>query len=563
MDKRPEILIVDDSKTNRAVLRGIFKQNYELVEAEDGEIAIQVLESHPDIALILLDINMPRMNGYELLAYLQQDSQLSNIPVVIDTEFGDEESELKALKLGAMDFLTKPYNPEIVLHRVQNVMAKLQLEQQHTEQRMNEKQIKELRYQAEHDLMTGIYQRETFYTKTVAMLHANTDIKYMLIQWDIERFKVINDLYGTDVGDAVLIGIARTFDDIVLGIGTYGRLTADNFVCCVPKDRISVEQLLKQFEKSFCRLQLNYQISLYAGVYDIHNIEVPIDQMCDRACLALRTIKGNYMKHYAMYDNKLRETMLEEQYIVSEMQSALEEHQFDIYLQPIYNIASEQVVSAEALVRWHHPDKGMIMPGLFIPLFERNGFITKLDAYVWERTCQYLKKRKTEGKKEIPISVNVSRMNLYNPNFCEDMIALLQKYHLDARALKLEITESAYIDNARQLLETMGKLQEYGFKILTDDFGSGYSSLNMLKDVPADILKIDMKFIDDLEHSDRAGNILTSVIRMAKWLDMSVVAEGVETKRQFEFLRSIECDDVQGYYFSRPLPIDQFEALVD
>lgn len=563
MDRQSVILIVDDSRTNRAVLRGIFKKKYGLLEAKDGQEAVHILAEKKDISLILLDINMPRMNGFELLEYLQKDAGLAEIPVVINTELGDEEYEIKALKLGAMDFISKPYNPEIVLHRVQNVMAKLQLEHRRTEQEMQVKLIEELRYHVERDLLTGIYNRETFCKRTVTLLQENKDQEYTLMQWDIERFKVINDLFGTEIGDKVLIGIAKALSLLIKGIGTYARMKGDNFVCCVPKEKMDAMQILDKFEETFKELNLNYNIAIYVGIYPIRDITVPIDQMCDRANLALHTIKGNYVKRYAVYDNKLRESMLEEQHIVSEMQVALEQDQFCIYLQPIYNIKEGIPVSAEALVRWKHPVKGMIMPGIFIPLFERNGFITQLDSYVWEETCKYLRKRKLEGRKQIPISVNVSRMNLYNPNFSAKILDLVNKYGLDSSMLKLEVTESAYIDNPRQLLETMGELQKNGFKILTDDFGSGYSSLNMLKDVPADVLKIDMKFIDDLEHSSRAGNIITSVVRMAKWLDMSVVAEGVETKLQFEFLRSIDCDDVQGYYFSKPLPISEFEELVD
>lgn len=393
------------------------------------------------------------------------------------------------------------------------------------------------------------------------MINENQDAEYALLCWDIERFKVINDLFGTDIGDRILKEIAANLDKTLNGIGTYGRLKADNFVCCYPKKYVKPSKLMERLENSFSALHLNYRISLYMGIYYITNREVPVDQMCDRANLAINTVKGNSIRNIAIYDDKLRNTMLEEQQIVTQMHHALEKRQFCIYMQPVYHLKTKQLVSAEALVRWKHPTRGMILPSAFIPLLERNGFITRLDAFVWEEACKYLSRNRKEGRADIPISVNVSRMNLFDSTLCNKFIKLIHKYDLEPSLLKLEITESAYMDNPRQLLEIMKKLQGFGFQILTDDFGSGYSSLNMLKDVPADILKLDMKFINSIGTSKRAENILINVIYLAKDLDMTVIAEGVETKEQLDFLENIGCENVQGFYFSKPLPELEFIKL--
>lgn len=556
------ILIVDDSKTNRSMLKDIFKDSYLLAEAVDGEEAMKQLRQNQNIAMVLLDLNMPRMDGYEVLEEMQKDPVLSKIPVVVNTQFGDAQNEIKALKLGAVDFITKPYNPETVLHRVRNVIDHMRYERQCVEEEMTKRQMSELKFRAERDMLTGIYNRETFCRKTLEMLQGNRDKTYVLLQWDIQRFKVINDLFGVKTGDKILRIIALKFAGIFKGVGTFGRIKADNFACCYQKHMFEVEDLLQQIETAFKVLQLNYDIAVYIGVYPISNISVPVDQMCDRANMALLTVKGNYIKRYAVYDNKLRETMLQEQQIVSEMNEALAKKQFCIYLQPIYNLIDERPIAAEALVRWKHPERGIISPGVFIPLFEKNGFIIKMDEYVWEETCRFIREELDAGKPTVPISVNVSRINLYNPLLCENILALITKYKLQPSMLKLEITESAYTDNPLQLIETIKKLQAYGFNVLTDDFGSGYSSLNMLKDVPTDILKIDIKFIDDLEWSKRARSVLKSVVQMAKLLDMVVVAEGVETKAQLDFLKEIDCDRVQGFYFSKPLPEDKFDCLM-
>lgn len=422
----------------------------------------------------------------------------------------------------------------------------------------NEKLI----YSADYDVLTGIYNRQAFCRETAKILETETDKKYVLLRLDVERFKVINDLFGTETGDEVLCTIAWNFKRSLKRGGTYGRLEADHFVCCFPEKYFNAEKILERIDKVINRIKINYSIVVNFGVYPIDDISLPIERMCDRAHLALRTIKGNYLKKYAFYDENLRNTILKEQQIANEMDYALNNGQFKIHLQPIYSVASEKPVSAEALVRWYHPQRGLISPADFIPLFERNGFISKLDAYVWEEVCKFIKTEQNKGNVVVPISVNVSRINLYNANICNDIIGLTKKYGIEPEMLKLEITESAYTDNPRQLLKVMETLQKYGFEVLMDDFGSGYSSLNMLKDVPVDILKIDMKFIEDLEVSSRAGSVMTNVIRMAKWLNMSVVAEGVETKAQLVVLRNIGCDKVQGYYLSKPLPTEEFEKLM-
>ncbi|MEG0216548.1 MAG: EAL domain-containing protein, partial [Hungatella sp.] len=258
---------------------------------------------------------------------------------------------------------------------------------------------------------------------------------------------------------------------------------------------------------------------------------------------------------------RMSATLTMEQEITNDMKYALENGQFEIYLQPQYNIHTKLPCGAEALVRWMHPKKGMLSPGIFIPIFERNGFITKLDYYVWEQACRCLHEWILQGIKPYPISVNVSRVDLYNPKLVETFLELVDRYEIEPRLLNLELTESAYTDNPIAMKKMMERLQEHGFLIMMDDFGSGYSSLSLLKDILVDVLKIDMQFLSKTEIPGRGENIIASVIRMAKWLNIPVIAEGAESGDQVDFLRSVGCDFVQGYYFARPMPVSDYEQL--
>ena len=427
-----------------------------------------------------------------------------------------------------------------------------------------EKKINELlQYQTEHDELTGVLNRETFFKKTAEMLKTNPDIQYVLLRTNIENLKVINEMLGSETGDIMLKAVVKELNKWMHNNGTLGRLHSDHFVVCMPLKQFNIASIKKRLSHIFDELNISYNAIVSIGIYEITDINVPISQMCDRAYLSMATIKGNYLKRYAYYDNKMRETLLREQETISEMDEALAERQFKIYLQPIYDSYTQTMSSAEALVRWEHPVKGLILPSYFIPLFERNGFITQLDRYVWEAACIFLRKRMDEKQRVVPISVNISRMNFYSPDLTEFLNSLIKKYNLAPSQLHLEITESAYAENPDQLLKALKTLRDSGFKICMDDFGSGYSSLNMLMDTQIDIIKFDKRFMQELSTSSRASNLLGSIVSMAKWLAIEVIAEGVETKEQFDYLRSIGCDNIQGFYFSDAMPEDKFAVLLD
>ena len=689
MQREKTMLIADDVELNRALLENIFDDEYSILQAADGVEAMEILRSQP-VDVVLLDIVMPRMDGFEVLKTMKEEETLSGIPVIMATS-EKENSEERALLLGADDFINKPYRAMVVKKRVENIVVKHILERKRlenalfetrnelnslidsvpggigvwkvtdkvqveyfndgfcrqfgydreefqekfssdltalwvggdteyilnrlrenkdsndrislvhqvrrkdkslrwfslnalkykvedgvpvfrivnidvTESRENELLIEqkneELRYLLDHDALTGLYNRSTFCRKTADFLRQNPEGTYNMVQFDIERFKVINELYGNFMGDRILLLIAEGLQKCLKSKGTYGRLEADHFAVCLPAGTEELQQVRDQMEKSLASMKIEQKINLYYGVYTIEDRGMSVDLMCDRANLALRTVKGNSNRAYAVYNDELHQVVLSEQQLTNSMEEALLQRQFEVYYQPVVDLNTGDVVSAEALVRWNHPEKGMVSPGFFIPFFEHNGFIIKLDAYIREEVCRNMMELRRRGLRNIPVSVNVSRLEFYDPNLCRSIIDLTERYRLEPQMMRLEITESAYTDNPQQLLAAMKELQNYGFQVLMDDFGSGYSSLNMLKDVPVDILKMDMKFLEDQGISGRGPEILASLVRMAKKLGMRTIAEGIETKEQGDFLRSVGCEYGQGYYYARPMPADSFTSLL-
>ena len=566
MNDRLTMLIVDDVEINRAILAQFFAEDYQIVEAGNGQEALDIIESQR-IDIVMLDLVMPIMGGMELLSIMHKSEKLNQIPVIVTTSQGAVNSEVQAMERGAADFITKPYNPTIVRCRVHNVMARMENEWRKMEQAAQDVQLREMRHNIEIDRLTGIYNHEAFLAKAASMIQENRDVRYSIAYFNISCFKVINELFNMETGDMILRTAATYFKTIAGKRGIAGRISADQFAICVPKDMLDIELVLQGMDGVMNSLAIYRNLAFYAGIYNVDNIYISVSQMLDRAHMALNTVKGKYNERYAVYDERLRTTMIEEQMIVREMELALDSRQFTMYLQPVFDVETGKPVAAEALVRWIHPNQGMLRPDKFMAIFEKNGFIARLDHYMWEEACKFLSSQRDRGLPVIPISVNMSRLNLYDTGFIEILQGLLRKYNLKSSMLKLEITESAYIENPQQLIKVLKRLQAYGFQVMMDDFGSGYSSLDMLKNLPVDVLKIDMSFVHELEKSQRAAIIMKSIIQMTKWLEMDIIVEGVETKEQLDLLTELGCRKIQGYYFARPMPsgdcMEMLENLAD
>ncbi|WMI82327.1 EAL domain-containing protein [Anaerotignum sp. MB30-C6] len=556
------ILIADDAEINRLLLKKIFGEEYFIEEAANGLEALQKLREMPEIAVLILDIMMPKLDGFGVLEVMQKDEHLRTIPTVVITANNEEDTQIRALSGGATDVLTKPFSSQIIMHRIKNIMTRREAEKLAEQNRAYKRELR-LMYT---DEKSGLYNKNAFHRYTARMLEKNHHKKFLLFRWDIDNFKVFNDWFGTEVGDEYLKKIGdfyRKYGKQNTALMTYARYDADHFVCCQEAEGFNPEAITKIIDEYMGQLKnLDFEYTPRVGIYMINDPTLDVALMCDRALLALRSIKDSYGKRFAWFDDSMRESMIEQQEIVNEMEFALKDGQFSAYLQPQYNYDNGRLIGAEALVRWKHPVKGDIMPSKFIPLFERNGFISKLDEYIWEQICILLRKWKDEGIPLVPISVNVSRRDIYNPHLFGNILALLGKYNLDPALLHLEITESAYTQNAEQLVTTVNLLRSHGLKVHMDDFGSGYSSLSMLQDVPVDLLKLDMRFLGNDYKEERSGNILNAVVRMATALQLPVLAEGVETKEQADFLRSIGCLRMQGYFFARPMPTEEFEELL-
>lgn len=555
MTRKHTILIVDDARHNRTALREILNDNYIVLEAENGQNALAVLEEkYQAVTVIILDLIMPDMSGLELLEIFHKDVRYQNIPVIAMLRGINDEIECKCLEYGAWDFMRKPYDPMIVRFRVKNVIERSQM-------RVDD----ELKYRAEYDVLTGILNKSKFFYNTRNMLNIFGTEDFAFIRIDIEKFQLINSFFGMDEGDNLLKYMADYLQNVEKEYRyiTYGRIEADIFAVCFSyKSEKEITDFVKKFTNQMEKDPLDFDITPFFGVYLVKNRDLSINEMYDKANLASKNCKGNYIQNYFFYTKEMSEEIIKEQHIINNMKNALKNEEFVLYLQPKYELQRNSIAGAEVLVRWITADGRMISPGEFIPVFERNGFILKLDQYVWEKTCQLLAGWRDEGSKIFPVSVNISRVSLYNPKIVDVICGLTEKYNIPPEWLQLELTESAYTGNPKAIKEMMEQLQKKGFSILMDDFGSGYSSLNVLKDIAVDVLKIDMKFLDGSGDDGRSENILASVVRMAKWLNMPVVAEGAERKEQVSFLHSIGCEYVQGFYFARPMPVKEYEKLL-
>lgn len=421
--------------------------------------------------------------------------------------------------------------------------------------------IQALRYRAEYDPLTGVHNMHTFYTRAEQLIRSHPEREYSIIRMDIDRFKVVNDLYGLEEGDRLLKTMADALRELMPERGVCGRLSGDIFCVCVDYTREEVMAFVNAMTEKLAAYPLASRLVPSFGICRVDSPDTPISVLCDWANLALKTVKGNVLVSYAFYDETLRNRILVEKNIENRMNEALEQGQFQLYLQPKVHIPTSRIIGSEGLVRWVPSDGTIIPPDKFIPLFEKNGFIIRLDEYIWEQACMTLRRWLDQGLVPTPMSVNVSRLHVHDTRLCEKLAALIDRYRLPPHLLELELTESMFLDNNDVLLETINTLQRRGFLLSLDDFGTGYSSLNLLKGLPIDIIKIDRGFLGEVGTSLRGRTVVRHTIALVRDLDLQIIAEGVETGEQAAFLLDAGCDLAQGFHYSRPVPVAQFERL--
>lgn len=411
----------------------------------------------------------------------------------------------------------------------------------------------------------GLHDRVNFFELVDDKLDAEYHGAYCLAAIDIEHFKVFNKWYGRERGEEFLNAIALQLRKLEQRSDSIaGYFGGDNFAILLPDQPELLEMLQSELKQTTMEFGNTIGFLPAIGIYRIGEEKAPAMTMYDYALTALSHVVGNYERRSLVYSPSMTDRVEEELRIMLEVKDALEQHQITFYVQPKCRISNGKVVGGEALVRWIHPAKGMISPAVFIPVLEKNGFISVLDRYIWEEVCKKLRVWMDKGLHPVPVSINVSRMDILSMDVVDYLDRLVEKYQIEHRMLKVEITESAYAENAEQILSTLQKLREAGFSILMDDFGSGYSSLNMLKSVIVDVIKIDMRFLDMEEDETEKGiGILESVINMSSTMGIPVIVEGVETKKQEDYLFGMGCRYAQGYYYYKPMPADDFEKLLD
>ncbi len=415
------------------------------------------------------------------------------------------------------------------------------------------------KYRASHDILTGLLNKEQFYIETAKLIKENRDVKYCLVCSNIKDFKFVNELFGIEKGNEILKKQAEYMKNFIGEDSLAARLHADRFAMCMPRIRFDedlINEAITGIQEAF--KNSSFHMHIFVGVYDIHDVEERVSIMCDKANLASETIKNEYKSSVAYYTEHLLEKSIEERKIIGEFDRALDNEEFVMFLQPQVDVSGKPFGS-EALVRWQHPDKGLLAPGVFIDVLEKTGFVYRLDRYMWDKAVKQLAEWKKRGINDYHISVNISTKDFYLIDVYETFVGLVEKYDIDPKLLKLEITETALMSDFNKNMVIIKRLQKYGFDIEIDDFGSGYSSLNMLKDISADVLKIDMGFLRASENEVKGQDILESIIGLANKLGMRVITEGVEKKTQVDMLYDMGCKMFQGYYFSKPIPVDEFE----
>ena len=551
-----QILVVDDEAINREMMGMILGADYDVSYAQDGlEALAKIRENARTLSLVMLDLLMPGMHGLELLKIMKEEEALASLPVIVLTS--EKDMEVESLHKGASDFISKPYElPEVILARVQRTIELFE--------------DRQIIMSTERDDLTGLYNKEYFYryAEQFDRHHAAVPMDAILI--DVNHFHMINERYGRHYGDELLRRIGEKVRMLILEAGgMVCRREADTFMAYCPHGsdyKAIAENASIEIEEtgSSGRGRSGNRIRLRMGVYANVDKGLGIEHCFDRAKIAADNVRGNYRNNIGFYDNDLHEKELFDERLIEGLDRAMEEKQLKVFFQPKYNIQGEKprLASAEALIRWQHPDLGMISPGIFIPLFERNGLIQRVDVFAWREAAALARSWREKYGLTVPISVNVSRIDMYDPELVDIFVSIVNENGIAPHDLLLEITESAYTEDSDQIISTVKELRSRGFRVEMDDFGTGYSSLNMLSSLPIDVLKLDMRFMQQ-EH-DGLGNMrmVKLMIDIADYLEVPVVAEGVETMDQMAVLKDLGCDMVQGYCFSKPLPAAEFEALV-
>ena len=544
-----QLLIASAHAEAAEPLAEMLRDRYELLSSHGyDEMLATIILRRDTLSLVILDLEMPDMSGLDALQKLKAESGTARLPIMVVSSQLSREAQ--CLRTGAIDFIAKPYPPaDVMLARVQRSIE------------LSEN--REIISLTERDPMTGLFNREYFYRYGVQFDAYHKDMPMDAIVVNINHFRMINERYGRSTGDEIIRQIGQSLRNSVAEAGgIVCRRNGDVFLVYCPH-REDYEEILDN--ASVLPARRNIHLRLRMGVYPNVDKTLEIERRFDHAKMALDAGRGSYNRRISFYDKALHDAELLSSRLLEDFNEAIEGGQFLVYYQPKYDIRRSDPVlnSAEALVRWRHPELGMIRPDQFIALFEENGLIPQLDNYIWRQVAAQMARWRERFGKPFPVSVNVSRVDMYDPDFVANMTALVREFGIRPEDFLLEITESAYTQDSEQIVENVKRLRDAGFLIEMDDFGSGYSSLNMISTLPIDVIKLDMQFIRNAFKEQGNTRMLEAVIGIADSLYVPTVAEGVETAEQLQALRAMGCDVAQGYYFSKPVPPEVFEKYIE
>ena len=538
--KKSTILLVEDNASNEASLFDIISEDFGIVKASPDNAVEMLSDGSINYSVAIIGINC----AIPILHELRHIKGFEKFPVLISTDIDNSEVENELLDLGILDFLKTPFNKWRVINRLK---VALKLSEAN-------KMIDEL----ERDELTGLLTRKAFLRKVNKVINENHEKSYCIIAFDFDNFKSSNSLYGVEKCNEFL---AYTAHEMMKAQpdGIAGRYGGDQYILFFDYQKeVNIERLNTLTKKILDTAPIPHQI-VKMGVYSPIDTDAPLVINCDRAFLAISEIKGKYGKNLAFFEDHLQNHLLNEQRIIETMERALEEKQFQVFYQPKHETVTGHIAGAEALVRWNHPEYGFMSPNQFIPLFERNGFITKLDCFVLEQVCKDIKRWQQDGLPLVPVSVNVSRFDFLEEGCIQKQINLIESYGIDHNLLHMEVTESLYYESTELIISQVKQTQDLGFMIEMDDFGAGYSSLGLLSTFPLNVIKLDISFVRNIKTNEI---VIENIIKMAHRMGLLTIAEGVETLEEYKILKSLGCDFIQGFYFSKPLPVREFETYL-
>ena len=544
--EKRKILIVENDEFNLKSLISLLADRYEIITACDGKIGLRLLEeNYKDLALVLMNIQIPVLSGFDFLRKVQEDPFLSLIPIIVMTASDAPKTEVVCLNLGAADYIRKPYHAELIKKRLENVI------------RLRESSVS-LR-EIEKDSLTGLYTEQAFFHYSRRIMQFRSDKKMHVIIGRIKDFELIISIYGRKKANELLCYMASIYNK-KFKYGLLAKKGKASFLCLLSDDYKLDHRRMDNVINEIVENAPIKGIKIKYGIYKNIDKNLSIATIYDYASMAAETVMEDYNHDYAYYTDELAQKRIYNQMIENCFTDALKNKEFMIYYQPKIDVITEKVIGAEALVRWQRTDGSMISPENFIPIYEKNGQIQKLDAYIFGQVCRLQKRILDESKKLLSVSVNLSRSSILCEEIVEQYTKIVRENDIPITCVPLEITESASV-YGQKVVKVAERLLQSGFKLHIDDFGSGYSSMESLSRLPFSVLKIDKSLIDHICET-RVEILVNHIIKLSKDLNMRVLAEGVETKEQLDILRKIKCDEIQGFYYARPMPEVEFVEYV-